>query len=70
MSDGWESYSKLVLAELTRLNKCLNSTKEELIQVRIELAAMKIRAGVWGMIGAAIPILIALAIGLFIEKFG
>lgn len=70
MPDDWESYSKLVLAELTRLNKCLSATKKELVEVRIELAALKIRAGVWGMAGAAIPIVIALTVALFVKKLG
>lgn len=70
MPDDWESYSKLVLAELTRLNKCLSTTKKELVEVRIELAAMKVRAGVWGMAGAAIPIVIALVVALFVKKLG
>lgn len=70
MPDDWESYSKLVLAELTRLNKCLSATKKELVEVRIELAAMKVRAGVWGMAAGALPLLLYIAAGLILGKFG
>ena len=66
MSDDWESYSRLVLAELTRLNECLNNTKKELVEVRIELAALKIRAGVWGMAAGAIPVLLYIAVKLLV----
>lgn len=69
MPDDWKSHSKLVLAELTRLNKCLNSTKRELIEVRIELAVVKVRAGVWGMAAGTIPIVVAVTIGLLIKYY-
>lgn len=68
MSNDWEHYSKLVLAELTRLNTCLNNTKKDLIKVRLDLAAMKVRSGiVWGVIGASISILITVLIGLLLR---
>lgn len=67
--NDWENYSKLVLAELTRLNTCLNNTKKDLIKVRLDLAAMRVRSGiVWGVMGASISILVASLVGVLLRK--
>jgi len=64
--DGWDQYAKHVLAELQRLStsyeanaEALNDTKMEFIKemqaVRVEIAMLKIKAGVWGLVAGAIP---------------
>lgn len=60
--NGWDQWAKYVLHELERLDKCISSTKKEMTSVRIEIASLRVKAGVWGMAGAAIPVAIALAI--------
>jgi len=60
--DGWNQWAKHVLLELERLDKCISTTKKEMISVRIEIASLQVKAGIWGMAGAAIPVGIALVI--------
>lgn len=68
--NGWNEWSRHVLAELERLNNCYESIKkdvselrsENLSKLKVEIAKLKVRAGVWGVMGGAIPILIALSL--------
>ncbi len=80
--NGWGKYSKLVLHELQRLNICREKdlkaqhefkdcVKRSFESIRIDLAVLKVKAGVWGFIGAAIPILVWILIEVFMHtKFG
>lgn len=58
----WEEYSRLVLSELTRLDRCANSTKKDVVSLRVEIATLKVKSGVWGLVGAGISILLFLAL--------
>lgn len=68
--DSWEEWSQYVLKELKRLNDCYEALRGELIALRVndlpeiktEIALLKLKAGVWGAVGATIPVLILLAI--------
>lgn len=80
--NGWNEYSKMVLHELQRLNDCRDQDLREFIdfkdcvkrsfeKIKIDLAVLKVKAGVWGFIGAAIPITLWIVIELFLHfKFG
>ena len=65
-TNGWERWSNYVLQELKRLNSGLEGVNKELIAVRVEIATLKVKSGLWGMAGASIPILIGV-IGLLIK---
>lgn len=60
--NGWTQYQKLVLAELERHSDTLESLEKHLNRVEIEIATLKIRASIWGALGASIP---AIGIVLF-----
>lgn len=60
--NGWDQWAKYVLHELERLDRCNSSTRKEMVTARIEIASLRVKAGIWGMVGAAIPVGIALAI--------
>ena len=66
--DKWAEYSKLVLSELKRLDKCVGSIKGDLITLQLDMESLKVKAGVWGLIGAAIPVSVLLAIKFFINE--
>lgn len=59
---GWTEYQKLVLAELERHSEALKSLERHLNKIEIEIATLKIKATLWGAVGAAIP---AMGIALF-----
>ena len=79
--DGWNEWSRHVLAELERLDALHTNNvnalygrideyqrrhSRDLTDIKVEIAALKVKAGVWGLIGGLIPIIITLGI-MFIE---
>ena len=81
--NGWSEWQNHVLAELQRLNACIDkietskvcdhkniqdhlvSVKDELKDAiasnREEIGKLKVKAGIWGALGGAVPVVIALA---------
>ena len=55
--DGWNEWSRHVLAELVRLDEFGKETREEVNKLRTQVAELLVRAGLWGVVGAAIPII-------------
>ena len=62
--DGWDQWAKFVLKELERLNANYETLRQEVGKVHTEIATLKVKAGVWGAIGAAVPVLALLLIQL------
>jgi uncharacterized protein YlxW (UPF0749 family) len=67
--DSWDTWSKHVRAELERLNdRSENFYKEvaaiyrEIASINAQLATLKMQAGLWGAVGAAIPVVVMLAV--------
>jgi len=60
--NGWQQWSNHVLKELDRLNSGMLTMNNELTQLRIEIAMLKVKSGIWGAIGACVPIAIAIAV--------
>lgn len=58
--DGWGEWSRFVLKELERLNENIEGLRREMTQVHTEVATLKTKAGMWGAVGAAIPVLVML----------
>lgn len=65
--NGWAEWSKFVLKELERLNSCYNHLDKKLDDVALEIATLKVKAGVWGLLGGAIPVVVGLALW-FLQK--
>jgi hypothetical protein len=61
-NNGWSEYEKLVLNELERHNNLIEGIREDVSDIRSEIAMLKVKSGLWGMLGATIPL--AIAIGL------
>ena len=58
--NGWEQWSKYVLKELERLNKCYQDIEADLQDIKVEIAMLKVKSGIWGAIAGAIPAIGAL----------
>lgn len=54
--NDWTKWSKHVLLELQRLSLVTESLREDIADFRTELATLKVKAGLWGAAGAAIPV--------------
>ena len=62
--DGWKEYQVYILEELKRLSECYNKLDARLIKVGNAIAGLKVKAGVWGLIAGAIPVLIGIILFL------
>lgn len=62
--NGWNEWSRYVLKELERLNDCYESMRKDMTDMKTDLTMLKVKAGVWGLIAGAVPVAIALLVGL------
>lgn len=58
--NGWTRAEMMVLAELRDLKLSSERTWREINRVRIDVETLKVKAGIWGLVGGAIPTSIAL----------
>lgn len=63
-SDSWMAWSRHVLHQLETDTKCLYEIKREITLLKIEIAKLKVKSGIWGAIGGAVPLAVGLAIWL------
>lgn len=67
--NGWSKYQKLVLSKLTDNAGALNSLKGEVSQIRtedipairVEIAMLQVKAGIWGAAAGTVPVALAVA---------
>jgi len=70
-SNGWHEYKNLVMRELERLTQEIRHERhnfkqgfagiyDRLIEVEKEVAQLKVKCGIWGLVGGLIPALTAL----------
>ena len=52
----WKSWSKYVLKELSRMHKLQEKFNEQQTKICVEIGMLKVKSGMWGAIGALIPI--------------
>ncbi len=60
----WDKWSKHVLLELKRLGTGQDNHNVLLSEIKAQIATLKVKSGIWGMIGGAIPVAVGLAIWL------
>ena len=65
--DTWREWSKYVLKELERLNELMEGTRHDVAALRTEVAMLKVKSGLWGAVGAAVPIGIMLAVQILMK---
>jgi len=61
-SKSWNEYRRFVVEKLDAHSINFDEVFKRLNKIEVELAQLKIRAGVWGLLAGAIPVLIMLAI--------
>jgi len=65
--NGWEEWKNHVLMELKRQNDLMEGIFAKLNRLSEEIAALKVKAGVWGLLGGAIPVLVSLCIYIILK---
>jgi len=58
-NSGWESYSRLVLTKLDEHEDVLKDISKELTNIRVDIGMLKVKSGLWGLVGGFIPVAIA-----------
>ena len=59
-ANGWNEYQKLVLTELERLDDRANNMERELNRIKVDLAMLNLKSGIWGFAAGALPAIGAL----------
>ena len=57
---SWGQYQKLVMEKLEKHDDKFSSLDNKLTQIQIDIATLKVKAGVWGRIAGLIPVIIAI----------
>lgn len=57
--NGWQEYQRLVLYELKAHTDTLAEFGKELTNVKVEIGMLKVKAGLWGLLGGLVPVAIA-----------
>jgi len=59
--NDWNEWSKYVLNELKRHNKVQEKMQSDIASIKTDIALLKLKSGLWGLAGGAIPVGIAIA---------
>lgn len=51
INNGWDKHAKLVLSELERLNQNHYHLTTTVQNIRIDIAMLNVKAGMWGALG-------------------
>ena len=58
--NGWSKYEKMVIDKLDDHDDKFSGIEDKLTQIQVDIATLKVKAGVWGGIGGLIPVVIAI----------
>ena len=58
----WNQYQRLVLSKLDEHQSEISQIRSHVVQIRIDVSALKIRAGVWGALAGLLP---AIGVAIF-----
>jgi hypothetical protein len=66
-TNGWGEWANYVLKELERQEEEDKSIKLCMTELKIKVAELNIKSGLWSAIGAAIPVLMLILIQVFMN---
>ena len=64
MSPITDNSQQLIMKQLDRCIAELDEISKDVVDVKIQLAQLKVKSGVWGLIGGAVPIIIGVFVYL------
>ena len=59
-TNGWDQYLKLVIDKLGEHDEKFTSIESKLMKIQVDLATLKVKAGIWGGLAGMIPVVIAI----------
>ena len=60
--NGWNQYQKLVMDKLDEHDGKFSNIDSKLTQIQIDIATLKVKAGVWGGIAGLVPVVLGLVL--------
>ena len=61
-TNGWSQYQKLVMDKLDEHDGKFSNIESKLTQIQIDIATLKVKAGVWGGIDGLVPVVLGLVL--------
>ena len=59
-TNGWGQYQKLVMDKLGEHDDKFTSIEDKLTKIQVDIATLKVKAGVWGGVAGLIPVVVAI----------
>ena len=59
-NNGWGQYQKLVMDKLGEHDEKFTSIEDKLMKIQVDIATLKVKAGVWGGVAGLIPVIVAI----------
>ena len=60
--NGWAQYQKLVMEKLDDHDDKFSNIDNKLTQIQVDIATLKVKAGVWGGIDGLVPVVLGLVL--------
>ncbi len=60
--NGWAQYQKLVMEKLDDHDDKFSNIDNKLTQIQVDIATLKVKAGVWGGIAGLVPVVLGLVL--------
>jgi len=65
---SWNEYRKFVVEKLDAHSGNFGEIFERLNKIEVAVSALKVKAGVWGLLGGVIPVAITIIVWLVVKK--
>lgn len=59
--NGWDEWGIYVIKQLEGLTESLEGLQKDVRGIHVEIATLKVKSGLWGAVGALVPVSVALA---------
>ena len=60
--NGWSKYEKMVIDKLDDHDDKFSGIENKLTQIQVDIATLKVKAGVWGGIAGLVPVVLGLVL--------
>jgi len=61
-NDSWSKYEKMVIDKLDDHDNKFGLIENKLTQIQVDIATLKVKAGVWGGIAGLVPVVLGLVL--------
>ena len=61
-TNGWNQYQKLVMDKLDEHDEKFTNIESKLTQIQVDIATLKVKAGVWGGVAGMVPVVLGLVL--------